>query len=119
MHFVTKMQLLSLGDYCVWSKNLCTKIQKLAINIIMHDSLLNLSKIPYWLTVPGLKMSRLSAHGENIPATSDVAIVGVGCTGLSVAIALARAGRKFYAALLPWFTALILRWHSFADRMGW
>jgi hypothetical protein len=48
----------------------------------MHDTLLNLSKTPYWLTEPGLKISSFSAHGENIPTTSDVAIT------------LARAGRK-------------------------
>ena len=60
----------------------------------MHDNLLNLSKTPYWLTDPRLKITSFSAHGENIPTISDVATVGGGSARLSAAITLARAGRK-------------------------
>jgi NADPH-dependent 2,4-dienoyl-CoA reductase/sulfur reductase-like enzyme len=60
----------------------------------MHNTLLNLSKTPYWLTDPRLKISSFSAHDENIPTISDIATVGGAATGLSVAITLARAGGK-------------------------
>lgn len=92
-HLATRIQVIDLGQYIMNLKNVYPTLN-LSRNKIMDDTLLNLSKTPYWLTDPRLKLSSFVTDPREIPSTCDVAIVGGGFTGLSAAITLARAGRQ-------------------------
>src|SRR2546427_10782646 len=47
-------------------------------------------ELNYWLTTVEMPIS----PGQQLPGTSDVAIIGAGFTGLSAALALAKRGAK-------------------------
>jgi hypothetical protein len=94
------------------------------------------STLPFWYDeVDFSDTSRGVQPLPPLPDKAEVLVIGGGFTGLSAALTLARAGKQVLlvdarqigsdassrnGGLLGfWFMPALLRWHSFADKMGW